>query len=145
MPIKYTAAPLPAVNYCSTHSSSLGRLQMTDSLWHAWKHFPSIEKIKGSKLSGTLWRKSQTHVLHLLFSNSCYSNSVFWLCFIKVLIPSPAENLSLVDFKGTTYILMDKLSLVIYLYWEQDLDASSSQASVKRYVSRPENAVLESY
>lgn len=55
-----------------------------------------------------------------------------------------AENLS-EDFKGTTYIFMDNLSLVIYLFWKQDLDASGSQALVKHYMSSPANIVLESY
>lgn len=48
-----------------------------DSLSYALKHFPNIKKTKGSKFSGRLWRKSQTHVLHLLVSNSCYSDSGF--------------------------------------------------------------------
>lgn len=40
---------------------------------------------------------------------------------------------------------MDNLSLVIYLFWKQDLDASGSQALVKHYMSSPANIVLESY
>lgn len=45
-----------------------------------------------------------------------------------------AENLSQADFKETTYVLMDNLSLIIDPFWKQGLDASGSQASVKHYM-----------
>lgn len=73
-----------------------------------------------------------------------YSKIMFYSC-IHAKVSSFAEKLSQADFKGTTYTLIDNLSLGIYLFWKQDLDAWSSQASVKHDMSGPENTALQCY
>lgn len=51
-----------------------------------------------------------------------YSKIKFYRC-IHAKVRSFAENLSQADFKRRTHILMDNLSLGIYLFSKQDVDA----------------------